>query len=142
MRRISLKLLIVFCLSMEWRTCSLVRADMANDVTGSGKLRLDDPASMIRLGMSINEIDYLLEERPVFYSGGCGHVLIGAENSWCIYSHAHVTILYEKGIATVIERWVSRGRETDAKHNKDTHESRHASPTDEKVNRLGGHGGN
>jgi hypothetical protein len=145
MRRISLILLIVFCLSLDWRTCPLIRADMANDVICSGKMRIDNPARMIRVGMSIEEINYLLGDKAecIFPLSSTGHYKNVPENSWCCYRRTNVMVLFSDGIAIKVNLpQIIRGPAADAKQNKGAQESRVASPFDVKVNRLGGYGGN
>ncbi len=144
MRRISLILFIVFCLSLEWRTCPLIRADKANDVIGSGKMRIDEPARMIRVGMSIEEINNLLGDKAecIFPLSSTGHYKNVPENSWCCYGRTNVVVLFSDGIAMKVNLpQIIRGSAADTKQNKGAQESRDASPIGEKVNRLGGYGG-
>jgi hypothetical protein len=144
MRRILSLLFIAFCLTSESRTCSLVRADMANDVIGSGKMRIDEPVRMIRVGMSIEEINYLLGDkaRCVLPLSSCGLGIYDPKNSWTWYERARVSVLFSDGIAIKVNLpQIIRGPAADAKQNKGAQESRYASPIDEKVNRLGGYGG-
>jgi hypothetical protein len=144
MRRISLIMFIAFFLSLEWRTCPLIRADMANDVICSGKMWIDNPARMIRVGMSIEEINYLLGDkaRCVLPLSSCGLGIYDPKNSWTWYERARVSVLFSDGIAIKVNLpQIIRGPAADAKQNKGAQESRYASPIDEKVNRLGGYGG-